>query len=49
MVYKHHAFELMPYGATCNVRCTSSNRSIETIKNYSSATNYSFESQYFLF
>lgn len=46
MVYKHYTFELMPYGATCDIRCTSSNRSIETIKNYSSATNYSFESQY---
>lgn len=35
----------MPYGATCNVYCTNSNRNTGTIVNYSTSTSYTIESR----
>ena len=35
----------MPYGATCNIYCTSSSKNTKSIINYNSATSYSTEIQ----
>lgn len=45
MVYKHYAFELMPYGATCKVQCTNNNKYTKAIVNYSTSTSYTVETK----
>lgn len=56
MVYKHLMFELLPYGATINITCTSSSKVGELVNSYNSDINYTTSSQqiglnncYFLF
>lgn len=40
MIYKHHSFELLPYGSTCKVKCISSNKQTHYVDEYSGETSF---------
>lgn len=41
MIFKFHSFELLPWGASLRITCTSSSRNVKTISNWKSTTSYS--------